>query len=310
MRDFYGDGIDGSSPPFFYGTHYSCAGYVLHYLMRLQPYTSMALALQVQLIVRIMLLTVMINAQAIFIFFQGGCFDKADRLFLSIENSWLSASRENLQDVRELIPEFFYLPDFLVNGNDLDLGITQKDEVVNNVALPRWANNDPHEFVRLHRAALESKHVSENLHHWIDLIFGYKQQGKEAIDSMNVFIHLTYEGEVDVDAITDPIMKNATIAQINNFGQTPSMLFSKPHVKKIVPDVAKVASLLSISSGLGSDLPNSGNIVSIGNSSAASAHVLIDANALHWHGNLCPPLSIIGAPQYEILAKVSYSQVL
>ena len=35
---------------------------------------------------------------------------------------------------------------------------------------------------------------------------------------MNVFIHLTYDGEVDVDAITDPIMRDATIAQINNFG--------------------------------------------------------------------------------------------
>jgi factor associated with neutral sphingomyelinase activation len=33
------------------------------------------------------------------------------------------------------------------------------------------------------RQALESPFVSANLHHWIDLIWGYKQKGKEAINS-------------------------------------------------------------------------------------------------------------------------------
>ncbi len=32
----------------------------------------------------------------------------------------------------------------------------------------------------------------------IDLIFGYKQQGKGAKDSLNVFYYLTYEGSVDI----------------------------------------------------------------------------------------------------------------
>ena len=224
-----------------------------------------------------------------------------------MENSWISASRENLQDVRELIPEFFFLPEFLVNGNNLDLGVTQKDEVVTDVALPRWANNDPHEFIRIHREALESKYVSEHLHEWINLIFGFKQQGKEAVDAMNVFIHLTYEGEVDVDAITDPVMKMATISQINNFGQTPSMLFSKPHVRKIVPDIAKISAPMSMQSIDGSS--NGTSIVSMSSSSSSSAQVLIDANALNWHSNLSPPLSVIGASQYELLSKLSYAQV-
>jgi len=91
------------------------------------------------------------------------------------------------------------------------------------------------EFIRLHRKALESKHVSEHLNEWIDLIFGYKQRGREAIAAVNVFHPLTYEGEVDVDAITDKITRDATLAQIHSYGQTPRKLFDSPHPRKIVP---------------------------------------------------------------------------
>ena len=37
--------------------------------------------------------------------------------------------------------------------------------------LPPWANS-AEEFIRIQREALESDYVSQNLHHWIDLIFG------------------------------------------------------------------------------------------------------------------------------------------
>ncbi|CAB1115290.1 unnamed protein product [Ectocarpus sp. CCAP 1310/34] len=154
-----------------------CAGYILHYLLRLEPFTKLALAL------------------------QGGRFDKADRLFRDVRSSWESASRENLQDVRELTPEFFNLPEFLVNSNGFDFGFTQKGQGVHDVVLPPWAKGDPAEFIRLHRKALESPHVSKNLHSWIGLIFGCKQRGPEAVEAQNVFVHLTYEGEVDIDSI-------------------------------------------------------------------------------------------------------------
>ena len=258
LDEFQKMGMDPNSPPpFFYGTHYSCAGYVLHYLVRLQPFSDMAISL------------------------QGGQFDKSDRLFLSIENSWKSASQENLQDVRELIPEFYYMPEFLANSSKLNLGKTQKGEVVGDVSLPVWAKGDPKDFIRIHREALESRYVSENLHDWIDLVFGFKQRGAQAVDAMNVFIHLTYDGEVDIDAIIDPVIRDATIAQINNFGQCPSKLFNKPHPRRVVPDYLK----------------KSNDLVST------------DSHALAWHENLSPALCVVGAPEYCLLNKISHSQV-
>ena len=76
--------------------------------------------------------------------------------------------------------------------------------------------------MRINRQALESEYVSRNLHKWVDLIFGYKQRGREAVKAQNMFVHLTNEGHVDVDLMEDELEREATIAQIHNFGQTPS----------------------------------------------------------------------------------------
>ena len=123
--------------------------------------------------------------------------------------------------------------DFLRNSSGIDFGTKQRGEKIDDVILPPWAKGSADEFVRLNRAALESEYVSLNLHHWIDLIFGFKQLGRAAVEANNVFFHLTYEGGVDIDRIEDETVRDATIAQIEHFGQTPSQLFSAPHPTRI-----------------------------------------------------------------------------
>lgn len=49
--------------------------------------------------------------------------------------------------------------------------VLQDGQAVDEVRLPPWAAGAD-DFLAKHRAALESPHVSANLHHWVDLIFG------------------------------------------------------------------------------------------------------------------------------------------
>lgn len=95
----------------------------------------------------------------------------------------------NYCSLLQLIPEFFQPVDniednFLLNSAGLNLGVRQSLGKVHDVALPKWAK-DANDFLLKHREALECDHVSRNLHKWIDLIFGYKQRGDEAIRSDN-----------------------------------------------------------------------------------------------------------------------------
>ncbi|GKY94790.1 hypothetical protein MPSEU_000444200 [Mayamaea pseudoterrestris] len=190
---------------FLYGSHYSSPGIVLHYLIRQEPFTTMAIEL------------------------QSGRFDSPDRLFIDLADSWNSCLTSTA-DMKELIPEFYCLPEMFLNTNKFPLGRTQRGRQVDHVVLPPWAKGSPYEFVRLHRLALESDIVSQSLHHWLDLVFGEKQRGPEAMLAHNLFHHLSYEGSVDLDKISDMVDRKAAESHIQNFGQTPSQLIQcDPH---------------------------------------------------------------------------------
>ncbi|XP_072855056.2 protein FAN isoform X1 [Pogona vitticeps] len=201
-------------PKFMYGSHYSSPGYVLFYLVRVAPEYMLCL--------------------------QNGKFDHPDRMFNSIAETWKNCL-DGATDFKELIPEFYENdPSFLLNSLKLDLGKTQAGKVVDNVELPPWAT-DAADFLQKSRDALESQYVSEHLNEWIDLIFGYKQKGNEAITAQNVFHPLTYEGGVDLNSIMDPNERVALLTQILEFGQTPKQLFTIPHPRRIIPKVRRLS---------------------------------------------------------------------
>ena len=208
----------GQVPKFMYGSHYSSAGIVLHFLVRCEPFARLAVEL------------------------QGGKFDVPDRLFFSLAHAWRSATR-SMTDVKELVPELFYCPEMLLNHNSLPLGARQAapgddgdaaapGSAVDDVELPAWAGGCADAFVRTHRDALESEAVSETLPGWIDLVFGDAQRGPKAATRGNVFYHLTYEGAIDVDGIDDDDEREATRDQIKHFGQTPPQLLTAPHPRR------------------------------------------------------------------------------
>ncbi|GHP12143.1 hypothetical protein PPROV_001087100 [Pycnococcus provasolii] len=196
-----------ATPPFHYGSHYSSAGILCYYLIRAEPYTSVAREL------------------------QGGKFDHADRLFHDIAATWHGVQTDT-SDVKELVPELYTTPEVLLNGRPLDMGTTQRGETLHHVKLPPWAKGSAHIFCSTMMAALESEIVSSQLHMWIDIIFGFKQRGDAAINALNVFHPLTYEGMVDVDSISDEHERQGVLDQILHFGQTPSQLLTQPHPRR------------------------------------------------------------------------------
>ena len=236
-----------SGPMFLYGSHYSTPAFVLFYLVRMYPEWQLCL--------------------------QNGRFDHPNRLFYSIADTWKNCLSID-SDVKELIPEFYdtngfvertyneelisgkiksELGSFLRNNLELDLGLRQDGVRVNHVVLPRWANNNSAEFILKMREALESSYVSENLHLWIDLIFGYKQRGEEALKADNLFYYLCYEGAVDLDVIKDYSERKSLELQIQEFGQIPSQLFTNAHLAKSKVDLMIEPNLLSGDSRTESD---------------------------------------------------------
>lgn len=151
--------------------------------------------------------------------------------------------------MKELLPEFYMTSlfndgedegdedrqdgAFLLNQYQIDFGIRHDDVRVGDVLLPPWAENAK-DFVYKMRLALESDYVSQHLHQWIDLIFGYKQRGEEARKADNLFHYLTYGVSDKQKAIsTQEFDEQLSLeTQILEFGQVPKQVISSDFLRK------------------------------------------------------------------------------
>ena len=177
--------IDFESIPYFFGSHYSNALYINHYLMRLFPYASALIEL------------------------QGNKFDDPQRLFHNLHLTFSSATGQK-SDVRELCPEFFYFNQMFININNFNFGkaidITTSSEgaqyTIGNVQLPKWAEDNACKFIEKQRTILEET-CAKDIHEWIDLIFGSKQTGYRARKHRNLYIPYSYEGTIKLEEYKD-----------------------------------------------------------------------------------------------------------
>ena len=190
--------------PYHYGSHYSSPGVMMYYFIRMFPFSQFSAHL------------------------QGGRFDFPNRLFSNIQSTFNLAQSI---DFKELTPEFYTLPEFLVNLNRFYFGSAQEGTLIHHVVTAQWAKNNPRHFVQTMRRALESENSSRNINEWIDLIFGYKQRDKKAEEYLNLYHSITYEGLINLEGNSEFELE-CFLTQINEFGQCPKKIFDASHPQR------------------------------------------------------------------------------
>ena len=188
--------------PYNYGTHYSNSTYVSHFLSRIFPFSFISIEI------------------------QGNKFDDPERMFYSLEKTFSSVSSLK-DDVRELIPEFYFFPEIFKNINNINLSQDKLDVneniiLINDVEMPLWCDKSEINFVIKKRKLLEKNDLKIN--NWIDLIFGSKQRGENAEIANNIYMFYTYEKMIKITEIKNKGQKCALL-RLFEMGATPKLLF-------------------------------------------------------------------------------------
>ena len=200
--------------PYVFGSNYSNPIYVCNFLVRIFPFTHISIEM------------------------QGNSFDDPNRLFTSVKESFINSSTQE-GDVRELIPEFFYLPEMFKNVNKLNMGKLENGNQINDVLTP--CKNNPYNFIMTMRSCLENDKISYKINEWINLIFGFKQRGKEAEKVKNIYKESCYQEIIDINKLE---YKSGKLREAE-FGLIPNQLMVKECPKREKKEIIKKGKLIT-----------------------------------------------------------------
>ena len=213
-------------PNYFY-THYSNIVYTCNYLIRLFPFSFGAIEL------------------------QGDGFDDPNRLFFSIQSTFYNISIQK-SDIRELIPEFFYLPEMFMNINNIKFGKVAEERTIDDVIMPKelqgkinsdinknnniiiLSDNDDNInkleqifiFVERNKNNLEA--LKDNINSWINIIFGTKQRYNNKREQ-----YFRTESYIDNEDCNKEYLKDDIIMSSVDFGLIPLQIFNKNSLFKL-----------------------------------------------------------------------------
>ena len=131
--------------------------------------------------------------------------------------------------MRELIPEFFILPEMFININNINLGKSQT-----NVDLPEWSNNKSYLFVKTMRKSIEYREDNTNgINKWLDLLLGSLRIKNQAKVAGNIYMFHTYASIIQFDEFKsrkgleqDNLVWIDYFLRLIELGISPQILFS------------------------------------------------------------------------------------
>ena len=181
---------------YLFNTHYSNSVYASNYLIRLFPYSFFGIEV------------------------QGDGFDSPNRLFFSIKSSMRNTLTQK-SDLREFIPELYYLPELFTNNNELELGTLSTGGKIDNVAIKEQNEISfvKYQFISDLKSHLEFDDLK--LNNWINIIFGKNQRTSN--DERNYYaedLYIHFDPKKQKEENEDEI-----IMQQFEFGVQPYKLF-------------------------------------------------------------------------------------
>ena len=200
-----------------FNTFYSNPIYTCNYLIRIFPYSFIGIE------------------------FQGDGFDDPNRLFYSLPMT-MKNTLAYKSDIREMIPELFYMPEIFQNGNKLELNkISNGDDIddvkflnndinnnninninsINNLSDKKEMNENSENFQKYKFLSelRESLDNEKKINQWIDLIFGVDQKENE-----NHQLYFSSQSYINFNNNSELFNNHLTLQSID-FGLIPFQLF-------------------------------------------------------------------------------------